>query len=42
METLQPDRVRVLVEDLASRAGVPLAVQEQTKYERFLEAAGLR
>lgn len=42
VETLQPEAVRALVEELAARAGVPLAIQEQTKYERFLEAAGLR
>lgn len=42
VETADPDEVRDLLEDLAERAGVRLEVQTRTKYERFLEAAGLR
>lgn len=42
VETAHPEEVRSLLEDLAGRAGVPLEVQTRTKYERFLEAAGLR
>jgi len=40
VETLQPQRVLLTLEELARRAGVALHIQEQTKYERFLEALG--
>jgi uncharacterized protein YjbK len=38
VETLHPEQVTALLEDLARRAGVVLLVQDRTKYERFLEA----
>ncbi len=38
VETMHPEQVTSLLEDLARRAGVVLQAQDRTKYERFLEA----
>ncbi len=38
VETRRPEEVRVLLAGLAEEAGVVLEEQQQTKYERFLEA----